>query len=444
MLIVALLATTLILLPSVSGIKTNFYRNGFGFSEEIIASDQDEVIGKTVSTADSMSDFIEGQGSLKKEYSIFNTAGCALVGVDIKNSERYSYAYELLSADDSVSASFGSLNVWDAKYIKAYAEARNVKEENPGEYHAEVSTEVKEGSLLGYSNRAEASKNNVDATQWIDSASGKKITLTAIASDGSGNMADASTEVIGTKFRDGYIKNFNSEGQVIDVVGGEGLDESEGYRDVYAMHGPFETGNRGPGFISGNSISSEGSSSSQMGSKSSYSANIQDGSIFGIFDYGAQAYSTGYVAAFPLELPQSWRGQTGSNVLSAKGIQFESWASNGKGESSSEITDAKDVFIFNYDSSSFVSRGNAGVVKSFDTLLGKSIKLSESSSSRTKNAEVNINLKSGYIFGYSDYAPKGDLNLYNFKPKTIATDSSAGAYLNANVNGKKLVREVIL
>lgn len=442
MLIVAFLATTLILLPSASGIKVSGCADGNCFSEEIEAGYQDVVIGRAIFTNEGISDFIEGQGSLKKEYSISNKAEYAVVGVDIKKSNRYSYGYELLSADDSVSASFGSLDVWDAKYIKAYAQAGHSKEENQQGYHAEVSTEVKEGSLFGYSNRAEASAHNVDAVQWIDSASGKEIKLDAIASDGSGNKAYASTKVMGTRFEDGFVKNFNSEGQVIDVDGGEGLDKSVDYRDVFALHGPFETGTRGPGFISGNSICSEGSASSKMGSKSSYSANIRDGGIVGIFDYGAEAYDTGYVAAIPLELPQSWRGQTGSNILFAKGIQFESWASNGAGESSSESTDAKDVFISNYDSSSFVSRGNAEVAKSFDTLWGKSIKLSESSSSGTKHAEVNVNLKSGYVFGYSDYTPKGSLDLYNFEPKTIATDLSARAYLSANVNGNKLEREV--
>ena len=177
-LIVALLIGILVLSQSAYGISISVGSNAGGFTENINAGDKDAVYSSTVITANSLSHSIEGSASLKESHSVSNTAGAnAGVGVDIRQAEWYSYSYNLLPGEGSswkaskfaqVAAS-EQLDVLNAKYIQAYANAFNSKG-----YTAGVSTVVSDhgnkASLTGYRNLAMASKNEAFASQTTESA----------------------------------------------------------------------------------------------------------------------------------------------------------------------------------------------------------------------------------------------------------------------------------
>ena len=177
MLFIALLAG-LVLSPSAYGITISVGSNAGGFTENINAGDKDAVYSSTVIAANSLSHSIKGSGNLLESHSVSNTAGAnAEVGVDIRRAEWYSYSYDLWPGQGSswsaskfaqVAAS-EQLDVFNAKYIQAYANAFNAKG-----YSAGVSTVVsdpgKEASLTGYRNLAMASKNEAFASQTAESA----------------------------------------------------------------------------------------------------------------------------------------------------------------------------------------------------------------------------------------------------------------------------------
>jgi hypothetical protein len=177
-LIGALLIGILAFAPSACGITISVGSNAGGFSESINADEKDAVYSSTVIAANSLSHSIEGSGSLKESHSVSNTAGAnAGVGVDIRQAEWYSYSYNLWPGHGSswpaskfaqVAAS-EQLDVFNAKYIQAYANAHNSKG-----YTAGVSTVVsdpgREASLTGYRNLAMASKNEAFASQTADGA----------------------------------------------------------------------------------------------------------------------------------------------------------------------------------------------------------------------------------------------------------------------------------
>ncbi len=168
----------LVLSSSAYSISISVGSNAGGFTENINAGDKDAVYGSTVIAANSLSHSIEGSGSLKESHSVSNTAGAnAEVGVNIRQAEWYSYSYDLWPGQGSswpaskfaqVAAS-EQLDVLNAKYIQAYANARNSKG-----YTAGVSTVVSdpgnEASLTGYRNLAMASKNEAFASQTAESA----------------------------------------------------------------------------------------------------------------------------------------------------------------------------------------------------------------------------------------------------------------------------------
>jgi hypothetical protein len=169
----ALLIGILVLSSSAHSITISVGSNAGGLTENINAGDKDAVYSSTVIAASSLSHSIEGSGSLKDSHSVSNTAGAnAGVGVDICQAEWYSYSYDLWPGQVSswpaskfaqVAAS-EQLDVLNAKYIQAYANAHNSKG-----YTAGVSTVVSdpgnEASLTGYRNLAMASKNEAFASQ---------------------------------------------------------------------------------------------------------------------------------------------------------------------------------------------------------------------------------------------------------------------------------------
>jgi len=174
-LIGALLLGMLALASSAYGISISVSNNAGGFTENINAGDGDSVFGRTVIGSDSLSNSIEGSGSLKESHSVSNKAGAnAGVSVDIRNAERYSYDYDLSPDKASKSAPVMAgeeLDVLNAEYIEANAQAFNAKG-----YTADVSTVIhdpgNQASLIGYRNIAMASRDEAMASQIAEGAFG--------------------------------------------------------------------------------------------------------------------------------------------------------------------------------------------------------------------------------------------------------------------------------
>ncbi len=60
------------------------------------------------------------------------------------------------------------------------------------------------------------------------------------------------------------------------------------------------------GSISGDTIVSKGSTTNQMGFSADYGVTINHGTVGGIYDWGTETKSTGFVIAVPLESPAVW------------------------------------------------------------------------------------------------------------------------------------------
>ena len=134
-----------------------------------------------------------GMGDFSGNWWVENTAGMyAKVGVDIRNSDSYSYDYTLnpgecsgwpASSYPEVSAR-ENLDVNNAKYIKAYAIARSATK-----FNAITSTEMidlgKSASLVGYANEAVANANGVSVTQSSDESHSYSGSIDAFKCDAS-------------------------------------------------------------------------------------------------------------------------------------------------------------------------------------------------------------------------------------------------------------------
>ena len=149
-----------------------------------------------------------------------------------------------------------------------------------------------------------ASKDGADAWQKIESASGDNIWLNAETSDALGkNKADSSVTISSDpKDQDAFLKKYNSEAACSYI------DQSKDV-DLYAINGPVIVGtdtSNPAGSISGDKIVSTGSTTNQMGYSADYGVTINHGSVGGIYDWGTETTSKGFVIAVPLESPAAW------------------------------------------------------------------------------------------------------------------------------------------
>jgi len=182
-----------------------------------------------------------------------------------------------------------------------------------------VSAGVGKGSI-DIKQGATASDSTADAWQGINSAMGENIKLNAETSDKlKQNMADSSVTI-----DCGSLVNYNSEAQA---------SKQNGYIDLYAIHGAFNLVDKkvNPlGSISGDIISSKGSTTSETGLAASYYVTIQGRgkkpAVEGRFDWGTETTSNGWVIAVPLESPLVWGGIPGDITLSASKISSHSEA----------------------------------------------------------------------------------------------------------------------
>lgn len=182
-----------------------------------------------------------------------------------------------------------------------------------------VSAGVGKGSI-DIKQGATASDSTADAWQGINSAMGENIKLNAETSDKlKQNMADSSVTI-----DCGSLVNYNSEAQA---------SKQNGYIDLYAIHGAFNLVDKkvNPlGSISGDIISSKGSTTSETGLAASYYVTIQGRgkkpAVEGRFDWGTETTSNGWVIAVPLESPFVWGGIPGVITLSSSKISSHSEA----------------------------------------------------------------------------------------------------------------------
>ncbi len=206
------LAILMLLLPNAYAgitVTTSGGQNGniVGSSTTYGASIEDEINSVTTLFSDGLglSKTMTGSGDLTDSRFVSNTAGSyAEEGVTIGGAESYTYTYNIFpgegagwSASLYPTVSAGeSLDVANAYYINAYAQASNKKG-----YSATASIEIsdpeKGASLLGYSNDAVANAGEVIASQNANLAKGV-ISINALATDKSGREAKSSANFIGS------------------------------------------------------------------------------------------------------------------------------------------------------------------------------------------------------------------------------------------------------
>jgi hypothetical protein len=261
-----------------------------------------------------LSQSFEGSGNKAKRFSVTNKAGDhAEVGFAIKNSKRYSGSYELSPKKADYAMASEELDVVDAESILAFSKAISRDGLASG-----TAIDIEKGSLLGFTNSAYATLGRADSRQEIGRANGEDIELYAKTSDELfRNMAESSVKV-----DEGHLINYRSEAEAVLL--------EDGPIDFYAVHGPFcfDIGVRHPvGSISGDKISSEGSTFNQEGFAARYGVTINHGSIKGRFDWATETWNDGWVIAVPLESPEVWGGIPGDIKVSALGISSYSEAS---------------------------------------------------------------------------------------------------------------------
>jgi len=166
-----LVVALMLLAPEAYGFSYSASTNSVGYSAEFRAPVEEELVASTALNGGSLSNTINGRGDIHENHFVGNGAGAtALVRADVINASSYTYSYELVPSPvmaqnaAEVQAS-EHLDVKSADYIRALALAAA-----PNLYSS-VSTEVRGGSLSGYSNKAVASAESAKASQSLDAAS---------------------------------------------------------------------------------------------------------------------------------------------------------------------------------------------------------------------------------------------------------------------------------
>lgn len=203
-------------ISSAYGFTVSLSSDKGSFTEKLAAGDRDSVQSISFISASGVSHSAVGRGSLKERHSVSNRAGAfAEVGVDIQKAALYSYRYFLSPGSGSgwrtAEVQAGEmLDVTNAQYIKAYADAKNARGSAAG-----VSTEIFSGSLRGYSNLATASASDVSATQKFDISSGTQVQAQEWAETGL-NHVDTGT-LVKSGSLSGYAGQADASAAGLDV-----------------------------------------------------------------------------------------------------------------------------------------------------------------------------------------------------------------------------------
>jgi hypothetical protein len=172
--IFVLLVLALVLLPTTTALKVVVSSDAGSTSETFVSGIGDSVNINTFLSPDGLSNSISGSGSFKEDHWLKDDHGeIARVGVNVKSAKKYDYSYKLSRFDypdsNELEAS-ENLNVANATEIKAYAEARNSKEDRT---LSEIL--ILDGSLEGYSNVAMVSEDWLYSYQGFSKAEGKLV-----------------------------------------------------------------------------------------------------------------------------------------------------------------------------------------------------------------------------------------------------------------------------
>jgi hypothetical protein len=223
-----------------------------------------------------------------------------------------------------------------------------------GEFDASVSATVGQGAIDLFQS-ATAKKDDANAWQRISSTSQSldDVFLKAESSDRFGDKTDSSVEV-----DHGTLNNFVSQAEGSYL---QEKDPAKHYVEMYAINGvfnPVDNSLPDTGKISGDSIHSEGSATSQNKLTAGYDFTVKHGSIEGLFDCGTEVRQEilpgkarsdkGWVMAAPLESPSAWAVPPYSAPISiiASHISSNSKATKEK----PAYADAKDVDVTDWTS----------------------------------------------------------------------------------------------
>jgi hypothetical protein len=176
---VVLLAGILVLASSAEGISISVSSNRGGFTENIDAGEK-EVRGSAIIAVDGISNSIKGGGSLNAILWGSDAHGnFARTGANILEAESYSYNSYLLSSAGFFGANSTysgvsvneTLNIINANYIEAYANALNRIGKATSPVSIVVFDQGRKVNLTGYYNSATASMEKVTAFQNKQNAS---------------------------------------------------------------------------------------------------------------------------------------------------------------------------------------------------------------------------------------------------------------------------------
>lgn len=190
----------MLLAPGAYGISYSINTNDAGCSASLSVPIDQELVAVTSLDGGSLSNIFSGNGDLHENHFIENDAGSiAFVSADVKKASDYKYSYVLFPGSE-VQAS-ETLDAFNADYIKAVATAAHGP--SGDSQITRSSTEVTQGSLIGYTNSAVATSSWSGSSQSFDNAigtikvsSGSRPFLGWVWGFPSG--ADVSTEVSGS------------------------------------------------------------------------------------------------------------------------------------------------------------------------------------------------------------------------------------------------------
>ena len=164
----------LAMVSSAEGISISVSSSTGGFTESIDPGRDDTIRGGTIIAADGISNFVKGGGSLRAIHwgsdANGNSAGA---GVNIRKAESYSYNSCHLSPErffwtnstyQGVSVS-ESLDVVNAVYINAYANALNMQGKAAPPVDIVLFDQGRNENLTGYCNSATASAESLTTFQ---------------------------------------------------------------------------------------------------------------------------------------------------------------------------------------------------------------------------------------------------------------------------------------
>jgi hypothetical protein len=428
-LIIAVLISILASMSPTNGISISVSGDAGGFEEDIQANVNDQFKESTILSADSLSNTLDGSGSIKKSFfSNPSSIGCAEVGFDIKNAESYSYNHYVDPYYVSVS---DNLEVSNADKITAWASAHNYRGDSVSA-STTVSGIRNGASLNGYSSSAtvwQASNILAKANQRFEGASGEIIHTKEWAKNAEGDEASSRLSVI--------------EGSLGRYSGGTyaGTDMYHYYEPEWFYESDQASISHGFQSQSATMIQAEESAKNAEGDAASSGISVKSGFVDSYYGVAYSGLTLTYGENSPTYKFEYSNAYNNIYGLSGAKIHANEKATDTRGDKANSQTDIANGSIYTYHGSADASHTKSGYLESqyasiwhgIDGLIGTKTKIDEKAvDAKGIFTSTSMSLRQGSMGSYLGNAAAG------FSPGIDPWDGAFARSYSREISGKKL------